>query len=275
MTEANIKLLERIQGLISKAESTEFAEEAEAFMAKAQELLAKYSLSEFDLKLVKDGQMNDTVKTIAVLISEPCAPAKLQLIGAVARANNVKVVRGQYQKRSSKNAVPNDWRTKEPMRILSSDNKSVNYRTAWLTGFTRDIDAVTMLYTSMLIQINATLAKEDIPAYVNRGTFMSHFIQGFATTVRVRLAKAKGISEKELIDEARENGHDMLPILKSRLKQVEAEYERMWAGSLSTGRGGYNRTSTGGFNAGSTAGGRADIGQKGVGGIGALGRGGN
>jgi len=275
MTETNIKLLERIQGLISKAESTEFTEEAEAFMAKAQELLAKYSLSEFDLELVKDGQAKDTVVTVPVLISEPCASAKLTLVSAVSRANNVKVVQGGHKKRASKDAVPTDYRTGLPLRILSADSKSVNYRTAWLTGFSRDVDAVTMLYTSMVIQINSTIAKEGVPAHVNKGTYTSHFIQGFAANVRFRLAKVLHISEQEFVDTARERGQDMLPILKSRREQVNAEYERVWNGSLRSGRGGYGRTSTGGYNAGHTAGGAADIGMKKVGGIGALGRGGN
>ena len=38
--------LATIRGLLAKAEATEFAAEAEAFTAKASELMARYSLDE-------------------------------------------------------------------------------------------------------------------------------------------------------------------------------------------------------------------------------------
>jgi hypothetical protein len=275
MTEGNIKMLERIQALIHKAESTEHAEEADAFMAKAQELLTKYSLSEFDLKLIEGKQATDTIVTVPILISEPCAPAKLGLIATIARTNNCKVVRGGYRRRDSKNVVPEDWKTKQPHRIVTADNRSVNYCTAWVTGFSRDIDAITMLYTSMVIQIQATIGREGIPQYVNKGTYTSHFIQGFANAVRSRLAKAYKISEEELIKEHNDAGSDITPVIINRKKQVEEAHEAMWKGALRTVTGGYNRTSTGGGDAGRNAGAAANIGQRGVGGIGALGRGGN
>ena len=270
------KMLERIQALILKAESTEHAEEAELFMAKAQELLTKYSLSELDLMGLDAKNVKDTIVTVPVLISEPCAPAKIQLIGAISRSNNCKIVKGHYRKRKNNADVPSDWKTGESHRIITVDNRSVNYRTAWVTGFSRDVDAVTMLYTSMITQIHATIGRQGIPNYVNKGTYTSHFIQGFATAVRSRLSKAYKISEEELINEQREAGNDILPAIISRKKAVEEAQEMFWQGQLSTSRGGgYNRASTGGFGAGADAGRNANIGQKGVGGIGALGRGGN
>ena len=266
------KMLERVQALIAKAESTEHEEEAKIFFAKAQELLTKYSLSEYDLKNL-GAKTNDTVVTIAFLVSEPCTTSKMRLLATVSKANNVKIVNGGFRKRASKTEVPTDWRLNQPLRVASSDNKSVNYRTAYLTGFTRDIDAVTLLYTSMLIQSYTAVAREAIPTYVNKGTWTSHFIQGFSDAIRPRLMAAKASTEKTVVEEAKANGSDMLPVLASRTKQVDAEYEQLWKGNLRSGRQSYNRSSTGGYGAGRIAGSTADIGNRRVGGVGALGTG--
>jgi hypothetical protein len=266
------KMLERVQALIAKAESTEHEEEAKIFFAKAQELLTKYSLSEYDLKNL-GAKTNDTVVTIAFLVSEPCTTAKLQLLSTVSKANNLKIVVSGFKKRASKTTVPTDGRLKQPLRFASSDNKSVNYRTAYLSGFTRDIDAVTLLYTSMLIQSYTAIARETIPTYVNKGTWTSHFLQGFSDAIRPRLMAAKRTTEKTVVEEAKASGSDMLPVLASRTQQVQAEYERVWNGNLRNGRQSYNRSNTGGYGAGRSAGSTADIGNRRIGGVGALGTG--
>lgn len=267
------KMLEKIAALIAKAESTEHQEEAQVFFAKAQELLTKYALTEFDVKAHNGEEAKDSVITVAFLISEPNVGPKMNLLHSLSRVNNVKTVQGGRGQRRSKTDVPIDYRTNQPMRYAASDNRSINYKTLWLTGFSRDVEASIMLYTSMLTQISFAAARENIPRYVNKGTWMSHFIAGFKMTAMQRLHKAKRDSEAKTVAEAKANGVDMALVLVSRKEQVNAAYEQMWGGKLGKARGSYQRGDVGGFGAGANAGRNADLGQTRVGGRAALGRG--
>lgn len=54
MTDKKASLLEKVRGLLAKAANTPFAEEAAAFQAKADELMTKYAIEEWELAK-KDG----------------------------------------------------------------------------------------------------------------------------------------------------------------------------------------------------------------------------
>lgn len=83
----------RIQALLTKAESTEFPEEAEALMAKAQELMVRHAID--DAMLAEGGlRTQDHVLTEVVLVEAPYASAKASLLGSVARANQCRTVMG-------------------------------------------------------------------------------------------------------------------------------------------------------------------------------------
>ena len=77
----------RIDALLAKAESTEFGPEAEALIAKAHELMVRYSISESVL-----GTGADDVSAVPVDIGAPYASAKSSLLGAIASANCCRVV---------------------------------------------------------------------------------------------------------------------------------------------------------------------------------------
>ncbi len=83
----------RIQALLTKAESTEFPEEAEALLAKAQELMVRHAID--DAMLAQGGRgPRDQVTTEIVVVQAPYASAKASLLGAVARANQCRTVMG-------------------------------------------------------------------------------------------------------------------------------------------------------------------------------------
>ena len=78
----------RIDALFAKAESTPFGPEAEALIAKAHQLMVRYSISEAML-----GEQ--TVEDIApwpVTVGAPYASAKSSLLGAVASANACRAI---------------------------------------------------------------------------------------------------------------------------------------------------------------------------------------
>ena len=270
MEDTRAKMIERIQALINKAESTDFAEEAKTYMEKAQALLAKYALSDLDLKYAGDPQ--DTIKTVDVLVSDPNAPAKMRLLNYVAKVNGVKVVDGGKRRRADKNVDPTTCHHDE-LRVISTDSRSVHYMLVYLTGFEKDIDATVMLYTSFLLQIQREVKRENIPSYVNKHTFNSHFTHGFASAIYSRLNKAKRDADTEFVAEAKAEGRDMLPVLASRKEQVDKAFEQMYGGTLRRGRAGAMSGSTGGYSSGVAAGQRADVGNPRVGGRAALGSG--
>jgi hypothetical protein len=274
--EDRTKMLERIQGLINKAEQTEFEEEAKVFMEKAQELLSKYSLSEYDLKSVNALGEKDVTVTVAIRCNDPHLTAKCVLISSVATANNCRVVKGNMQQERGDKAEFGkriDYWTKEPARVISVDNMSRKYRNMYITGFSRDIDAVTLLYTSFLIQIANNVRKAEVPSYVSKGTWTAHFIEGFGREVGRRLREANRKSRNDIVTEFKEEGVDLLPVLVEREAEVNAAYEQTWQGNLGKGRASGHKSSTGGQFAGRQAGASADIGNKRIGGIGQLGRG--
>lgn len=83
----------RIQALLTKAESTEFPEEAEALLAKAQELMVRHEIDE--AMLAQGGHRHrDQVVTETVVVEAPYASAKSSLLGSVARANQCRTVMG-------------------------------------------------------------------------------------------------------------------------------------------------------------------------------------
>lgn len=274
MTDDKMKILDRVQALLDKAESTTFEEEAKAYFEKAQQLLTRHALSELDLKGNAAVNDKDTVTTVCVLISEPTPAAKRVLLTGIARANNLKVVQGSSKMRRDDNdKVPFDHYTQAPMRVVSADKAHKHYQRIWLTGFTKDIDTALMLYTSMLIQIAREVKKANIPSYENKHTWTSHFIISFANVISARLRKAADTTRKEIVEEYEAQGVNVLPVLVSRDEQVKTAYEQVWQGNLRSSRANYKRTYTTGSSAGSAAGRRADIGSKKIGGSAALGRG--
>jgi Protein of unknown function (DUF2786) len=84
----------RIQALLTKAERTaaEFPEEAEALLAKAQELMVRHAVDEAALAAA-GRRSTDRVVSDIVVVEAPYATAKAALLGSVGRANDCRVVR--------------------------------------------------------------------------------------------------------------------------------------------------------------------------------------
>ena len=84
------KVLSTIRALLAKAESTEFAAEAEALSAKAQAMMTRHAIDE---ALLHAGD-NDPIEVVSrrVLIDSPYPLEKVHLLSAVGRANRTRVV---------------------------------------------------------------------------------------------------------------------------------------------------------------------------------------
>jgi hypothetical protein len=155
------RMLARVRALLAKAESTTFEDEAEAFTAKAQELIARYAIDEALLHTVDDVG-DPSVRRIP--IDDPYADAKSALIAAVAAANRCRVVHSPAM--------------------------------GWVTafGYDHDLDAVELLGVSLLTQATTAMLRlgpqRDAAGRSRTRAFRRAFLFGFAHRIGERLRRA-------------------------------------------------------------------------------------
>jgi hypothetical protein len=221
------RVLRRIRGLLTKAESTEFPEEAESLTAKAQELMTRYAV---DAALLAAGSPPaDGVATRRVHVQDPYVRAKMQLLAAVAEANDVRLV----------------WYS--------------SLGIANLVGVPGDVAAVELLFTSLLLQVAQALSAAERPPgpRLASRSFRRSFLLGYAHRIGERLRAARRRATDEA---AAAHGIDLLPVLHSRQAAVEARVAELFP-SVRTTR---SRASVdaGGWYAGQAAAERADVGPR-------------
>lgn len=222
----DVRALRRIRALLSKAESTDFAEEAEALTAKAQELMTRHAV---DAALLQAGSSPaDGVTARRVHVADPYVRAKMQLLAAVADANDVRLV----------------WYS-----MLGI---------ATLVGIPGDVGAVELLFTSLLLQVARALAAAERPTGAAAGarSFRRSFLLGYAQRVGERLQAARRCATDEA---AAAHGVDLLPVLRRRQVAVEARVAELFPRTRNT----RSRASVdpGGWYAGRAAAERADVGK--------------
>ncbi|MGC4855356.1 DUF2786 domain-containing protein [Micromonospora sp. DT4] len=193
---ADPRQLERVRALLAKAESTSFAEEAEAYTAKAQELMARHSI-DYALLSVGTGIRDEPVGR-RIGIDNPYEAPKVLLFDAVAGANRCRAI----------------W--------------SSSFGFVTVLGFAADIDAVELLFTSLLVQATAAMmqagSRRDAHGRSTTRSFRQSFLTAFAQRIGERLATAtKQATEQASRDLAGQPGTDrLLPILASRDSAVGA-----------------------------------------------------
>ena len=223
------RILEKVRALLAKAESTEFPEEAEALTAKAQELMTRHAV---DAALLDSGPSpagGQAVATQRVHVREPYVRAKMQLLAAVAAANDVRVV----------------WYS--------------NLGIANLVGVPADVAATELLFTSLLLQAAQALSAAE-RAQGRRSasrSFRRSFLLGYGHRIGERLQAAR---QRATAAAAAEHGVDLLPVLRSREAAVEARMAELFPRVRAT----RSRASVdaGGWYAGRAAAERADVGPR-------------
>ncbi|GAA4885133.1 DUF2786 domain-containing protein [Actinomycetospora straminea] len=182
------RVLARVRGLLAKAESTEYPEEAEALSAKAQELMGRHALEQ----ALVAGPATSAPRAAArrLWLDAPYANAKSSLVHQVAAANRCRAV-----------------------SLPSLDMVTV-------VGHAADLATVELLVTSLLVQADrAMLAAHDgsVPRSRTR-SFRHAFLLAYATRIGERLTAAAHEAQAHARAEL---GEGLLPVLAARAEVVE------------------------------------------------------
>lgn len=186
--------LDKVRALLAKAESTTFPDEADALVAKAQELIARYSIDE---SLLADGDPDAKPMAVRVWLDDPYSESKAILLHVVASANGGKVV----------------W------------SSEIGFSTVF--GFEHDLAAIELLYTSLTVQAVAEMTRigpvRDRAGTSRTRSFRRSFLEAFAHRIGQRLREATDTGVHAARDEV--GAARLLPVLSRRDDQVaEAQH---------------------------------------------------
>ncbi|MFE2460845.1 DUF2786 domain-containing protein [Streptomyces sp. NPDC059402] len=204
------RALARIRALLAKAEATGYPEEAEALSAKAQELMARHSVDEALLAARAQGAAAspDTPGACRIGVEPPYEQAKAVLLDAVADANHCAAV----------------W------------NEPFGFST--VVGFEADLEAVELLYTSLLVQAETAMTKAEAGQRAGgrkrTKTFRQSFLAAYAHRAGTRLRAAAEAATAESATTGAAAEADLLPVLASREVAVTERLERLFPETTTT-----------------------------------------
>jgi hypothetical protein len=192
-------VLGRIRALLAKAESTTFEAEALAFTAKAHELMAKHAV---DTALVvgRTGERAPREQAVAMrlCVDAPYVDIKSTLLHVVAKATRGRVVQ-------------------HPSIALCT-----------VVGHPADLEAIEVLYTSLLVQAQRSLddaRRRSGPAAGGR-RFRSSFLAAYAHRIGQRLEEV----DRAVVAEATAtHGATLVPLLAARADAVDAFIDEHFA----------------------------------------------
>ncbi|TQF74015.1 DUF2786 domain-containing protein [Rhodococcus spelaei] len=195
-TAADPKVLNKIRGLLAKAESTEYTEEAETLTAKAQELMTRYAIGAALLEAATPGS-RVVVHSKRIHLDNPYVKQKVLLLTSIGDANQVQTA------------------------------FTAQLGIATVVGSPVDLEQVEMLFTSLLVQATRAMRTEGEKG--SRSTpFRKAFLFGFAVRIGQRLTEAGKAATAQAVVESEVEYRDLLPILANRAEAVQAEVARLF-----------------------------------------------
>jgi hypothetical protein len=198
------RLLNRIRSLLAKAESTEFAAEAEMLTAKAQDLMTRHAIDEALLHATADDPIE--IRGLRVHISNPYPAEKVQLLSQVARANRSRAV----------------WN--KPLGMVT------------VIGTPTDVDLVEMLFTSLLIQATRAMAgagARRAGTFDRSSSYRRSFLMSYAVRIGERLNETNEAATASY-------GSELVPLLQRQTSAVQDEFDRLFPQTRQARPGRYN-----------------------------------
>jgi hypothetical protein len=229
------RILHRVTGLLAKAESTTYPDEAEALTAKAQELMTRHAIDVAALDSERARGAAASGRRIG--IDDPYARARVTLLSEVARANRCRAV----------------W------------SRGLGFATVF--GHEGDLDAVELLYTSLLVQATRAMVAARPPGSGSRGlapsgsatrSFRQSFLVAYAQRIGDRLRE---VAEATAAEHAADRADSLLPVLARRADAAEAAAAAAFPNLRTFSTSGRDAE---GWTAGRQAADRADLGTESV-----------
>lgn len=182
---------DRIRALLAKADSTEFPEEAEALVAKVQELATTHAI---DLGFLEaQGRGEDRIGAKDFIVDDPYRVEKEALLVAIAGAN----------------------------RLRNICHGAAHGGLVYLIGYESDIEATVALYRTLVVHAVRAMLAARIPPWTDPTAFRTSFLYGYAARIDGRLQEAN----KTAVDDA-EPGAGL--VLLDRKARVDGEFEQMF-----------------------------------------------
>jgi len=234
-----------IRGLLAKAEATPFPAEAEAFTAKASELMARYAIDEALIWSTAVDPGLPSERTI--VLQRPYVSQKAYLVHRVASVFGCSAIR----------LMGGSGAPSEPVSVV---------------GYEPDLDLVEAMVTSLLVQAAQAMVVDQPTGLTSSGAaaFRRSHLMGFIETACARLADVhrdavvRTARSDRADDDSIDLRNDSRPpasvalVLADRTESVDAEfarrYPRVRSSRISFG------SSLDGHRSGRAAGERADLG---------------
>ncbi|WP_225728918.1 MULTISPECIES: DUF2786 domain-containing protein [unclassified Nocardia] len=189
------KVLGRVRGLLAKAESTDFPDEAESLSAKAQELMTKYAI---DRALIDaETSAPDLPGARRLWLQTPYVDAKALLVDAVAGANRCRAI------------------------------FSAEWGFVTIVGDEADLDVVELLTTSLLVQATRAMIANGSDAgrdsHSRSRSFRKSFLIAYATRIGERLSRINDDTIAKSAEPER-----LLPVLASHQLKVDDAFDALF-----------------------------------------------
>jgi hypothetical protein len=219
-------MLSKVRKLLAKAEDPACTvAEAEAFTAKAADLIARYGVDR--ALLAARDPASDPVGDRVIELVAPYALDKAGLLAAVAGA----------------------------LRCRSVRRRDGSGFAMHLFGFASDLERVEILFTSLLVQAAHGLAGAPVPAGDHPAAFRRSWLAGFATAIGERLRRAESVAASD------PSAPSVALVLADRSTHVERRLAEFYPRLRTAGA---RRLAGSGLSQGVAAGRRADLGGTGV-----------
>ncbi|GAA0918943.1 hypothetical protein GCM10009560_16220 [Nonomuraea longicatena] len=224
------KTLKRIQGLLAKAQATNFEAEADTYMAAALKLMAKYGVEM--AHLADSGQVADEVTTFEILIGTSYGVDRRALLVNIALAKRCRSVYMQ---------MPNGYRVT-------------------IVGHASDLEQVKLLNASLQLQMGKGARTARDSKGKSSTAFKKGWMLGFSSRVYERILEAERAATREPrpADTTSTTGRSTELVLASREQAVQTAFEKRYPKLGKAPK--RTLTNASGYSAGRAAGDQADIG---------------
>lgn len=179
----------RVHALLAKAESTEFPDEAEALLAKAQALMTRHAIDEAMLSEGRDSP----IASEHLVVDAPYATAKSSLLSVVAHSNGC--------------------------RVVISGGTSGSGQLCVVVGPASGRAATMTMFTALSMHAARQMLAAVVPPGDTPRRFRHAFVLAFASRIAERLAEANAVAEQAAEADA---GRSVALVLADRSRAVDA-----------------------------------------------------